>query len=287
MTEIVYLNGELIPLEKARISVRDYGFLYGYGLFETVRAYNGHPFRLDEHLERLAGGAKKLGINVNIAELKEAVAATIKANDLRDARIRLAVSLGEGGMTPDPTTSQKPTVLVLANEYQPYPDMVYQRGFRAIISTSRICRQSPLSGLKTANYLANLLARQEAKAVGADEAILLNDIGLVAEASISNIFLVRGGTLFTPGEDSGILPGITRRTVLELADGLGIKAEEKDITLGELLAADEAWLTGSLIEVMPLTELAGKPIGVGQPGMVTRKLMAAYRQLIWQVTPSE
>jgi branched-chain amino acid aminotransferase group I len=287
MAEVVYLNGDLIPLEEAKISVRDYGFLYGYGLFETVRAYNGHVFRLDEHLDRLAGGAEKLGIAVDIAEIKEAVAATIKANRFKETRVRIAVSVGEGNMSSGPATGGTPTVVVMAAEYHPHPDAVYQKGFRAVWATSRIYRQSPLSGLKTANYLVNLLARQAARAAGADEAILLNDIGLVAEASMSNIFLVRGDRLLTPGTDSGILPGITRRAVLELAAQLGISATERDITPEELLTADEAFLTGSLIEVMPLTEVEGKPIGRGRPGTVTQRLIAAYRRLVREATPSE
>lgn len=287
MDEIVYLNGSLVPLEQAWISVRDYGFLYGYGLFETVRAYNGHPFRLDEHLERLAAGAAQLGIAVDTAVLKEAVATTIQANRLREARIRLAVSLGEGGLTPDPTTAGPPTVLVLASQYQPHPEEVYRRGFCAIISSSLVFSRSPLAGLKTANYLPNLLARREAKAAGADEAIRLNERGLVAEAAMSNIFLVRAGTLLTPGVESGLLPGITRRLVLELAAELGIQTTEADITPEALLSADEAFLTGSLLEIMPLTVVADKTIGNGQPGPVTRRLMAAYRQLVAEATPSE
>ncbi len=287
MSELVYLNGKLVPLDQAKISVRDYGFFYGYGLFETVRAYHGHPFRLDEHLERLAAGAARLDIAVDTIELKEAVVATIKANRLREARIRLVVSIGAGGLTPAPIPTGPPTVLVLASQYQPHPEEVYQRGFRAVISSLPVFSRSPLAGLKTANYLPNLLARREAKEAGADEAIRLNERGLVVEASLSNVFLVRDGALLTPGLDSGPLPGITRRLVLELAVTLGIKATEADITPEELLSADEAFLTGSLLEIMPLTVLDNKPIGAGQPGPVTRQLMAAYHQLVAKATPSE
>ena len=280
MSEIVYLNGSLIPRSQASISVMDYGFLYGYGLFETMRAYGGQVFRLDGHLGRLTRSAAILGLPLQVQELKGAVMDTIQANKLRDARIRIAISIGEGGMAPDPGTCNKPTVLILAGHYQPYPERVYQKGFRAIVSSIRRNSQSPLSSLKTANYLESILARQQARAAGADEAIHLNEKGLLAEASMSNIFIVTDGILRTPGQENGILPGITRETVLELAPRLGINTLEHDIQLGEVLQAQEAFLTNSLIEVMPLTEIAGKPVGHGKPGALTRRLMADYRRMV-------
>ncbi len=280
MSEIVYLNGSLIPRSQASISVMDYGFLYGYGLFETMRAYGGQVFRLDGHLDRLARSAAILGLPLQVQELKGAVMDTIQANKLKDARIRIAISIGEGGMAPDPGTCNKPTVLILAGHYQPYPERVYQKGFGAIISSIRRNSQSPLSGLKTANYLESILARQQARTAGVDEAIHLNEKGLLAEASMSNIFIVTNGILRTPGQDSGILPGITRETVLESALGLGINTLEHDIPLEEVLQAREAFLTNSLIEVMPLTEIDGKAIGSGKPGPLTGRLMADYRKLV-------
>ncbi len=280
MSEIVYLNGSLIPRSQARISALDYGFLYGFGLFETMRAYGGRVFRLDRHLSRLARSAEMLGVPIEALELKGAVMDTLQANKLGDARIRITISIGEGEMVPDPSTCQKPTVLILAADYQPYPEQVYQKGFRAVVSSIRRNSQSPLSRLKSANYLESMLARQEARAAGVDEALCLNDKGLLAEASMSNIFLVADGTLKTPGQESGILPGITREAVLELALQLGINAIEHDILLDELFQAREAFFTNSLIEVMPLTELDGKPIGSGKSGAITKRLMAAYRELV-------
>ena len=280
MSEVVYLNGSLIPRSQASISALDYGFLYGFGLFETMRAYRGRVFRLDSHLSRLASSAKMLGLPIKAPELKSAVTDTIRANKLSDARVRITVSIGEGGIIPDPSTCGKPTVLILAGHYQAYPAQVYQEGFRAVVSLIRRNSQSPLSRLKSANYLESLLARQEARAAGVDEAICLNEKGLLAEASMSNIFLVAGGRLKTPGQESGILPGITRDTVLELAPQLGISTVEDDTGLDELLQAQEAFLTNSLIEVMPLTEIDGKPIGSGRPGPVTKRLMAAYKKLV-------
>jgi len=279
VNEIVYLNGSLIPRSQAKVSALDYGFLYGFGLFETMRAYEGQVFRLESHLSRLARSAELLGLPVGAPELKDAVRDTIKANRLSDARIRITISAGEGGMSPDPGTCQKPTVLVLAERYQPYPQEVYQRGFRAVISSIRRNSQSPLSRLKSANYLESLLARRQARETGVDEAVCLNDKGLLAEASMSNIFLVSDGILKTPGEESGILPGITRGVILELALKLGIKALEEDIRPSELFQAQEAFLTNSLIEVMPLTEIEGKPVASGRPGALSRRLLAAYRKL--------
>ncbi len=279
MSQIVYLNGRLIARDKAFISAMDYGFLYGFGLFETMRAYSGQVFRLEHHLSRLAHSALVLGLPIGTLDLKGAVADTIRANKLSEARIRITVSIGEGATPPDPGTCKKPTVLILADHYKPYLEKVYQKGFRAIISSIRRNSQSPLSRLKSANYLESILARQEARAAGVDEALLLNEKGLLAEASMSNIFLVTRGILRTPGQESGILPGITRQTILELAHELGIKTLEHDIKLEELFQAEEAFLTNSLIEIMPLTEIDGKPIGLGRPGTLTRRLMAAYKKL--------
>jgi len=280
MSEVVYLNGSLIPRSKASISALDYGFLYGYGLFETMRAYGGQVFRLDRHLKRLAHSAEILKLPVGTLDLKKAIIDTIQANELSDARIRVAISMGEGEMVPNSTTCNKPTVLVMAGSYQPYPEQVYQKGFRVIVSSIRRNSGSPLSSLKSANYLDSILARQEARAAGANEALCLNDKGFLAEASMSNIFMVTNGILRTPMQESGILPGITRETILELAQPLGINTLEDNISLNELSQAQEAFLTNSLMEIMPLTEIEDKPVGSGSPGTITQTLMTAYRKLV-------
>jgi len=280
MSEIVYLNGSLIRRSQARISALDYGFLYGFGLFETMRAYGGQVFRLDSHLNRLARSAKILGLPIQALNLKGAVMDTIHANKLSDARVRITISIGEGGMVPEPSACTQPTVLILAGHYKPYPKQVYEKGFRAVVSSIRRNSQSPLSRLKSANYLENMLAKQEARAAGVDEAICLNEKGLLAEASMSNIFLVNDGILRTPGEESGILPGITREVVLELASQLDINTFEQDIRLDELFQAQEAFLTNSLMEIMPLTEIDGKPVGPSEAESVTRRLMAEYKKLV-------
>jgi len=287
MSEIVYLNGSLMPRSQARISILDYGFLYGFGLFETMRAYEGQVFRLDSHLNRLARSAEILGLPIGVTDLKGAVMDTIRANKLGNARIRITVSIGEGSIVPDISTCNKPTVLITAGHYQPYPEQVYQKGFRAVVSSIHRNSGSPLSRLKSANYLENMLAKQQARVAGVDEALCINEKGLLAEASMSNIFLVTDGILRTPGQESGILPGITREVVLELASQLGITAFEQDIRPDELSQSQEAFLTNSLIEIMPLVEVDGKAIGAGRPGPVTQRLMANYKKLVLSSKTSE
>ena len=291
MAEIVYLNGVLVPLSLANISPFDHGFLYGYGLFETMRAYNGIIFRLERHLDRLRRAAEKLGLHSRLAtfDLESACYHVLTTNELTDARLRLTISAGEGDIVPNPATCQGITVFIVARKLTPLPPEHYQQGYRAIVSSLRRNSQSPLSRLKTSCYLENILARQEAKAAGADEAVVSNEQGLVAEGSSSNIFLVHKGQLLTPSINCGALPGITREAVLELASSLGIRATETELTPEQLLAAEEAFFTSSIIEIMPLTQLDDNPIGSGKPGVLTLRLMEAYRKLVaeYQRTKAE
>jgi len=284
MEEFVYFNGSIIPGSEANLSPFDYGFLYGYGLFETMRAYSGSIFYLEQHLERLLRSAQLLGLNLerDAAALKDAVYDTLRANKLGDARLRLTVSGGVGGMVPDLSSCEMPTVLIVARSYTPYSSQVCQEGFKAIASRIRRNSRSPAATVKSLNYLDNLLARREAKDAGVDEVILLDEQGFLAEGSTSNIFLVSGDALLTPGADSGILPGITRQTVLELASSLGIKSLVRNIAPEELVQADEAFLTNSVMEIMPLTQVNGEKIGSGRAGERTRRLMAAYGELVEQ-----
>jgi branched-chain amino acid aminotransferase len=284
MEDIVYLNGDFLPLKEAKISAIDYGFLYGFGLFETMRAYNGSIFRLEAHLNRLAKSAEKLGIEIDVPSLQAAVTETIRKNSLKEARVRLSVSAGEGSLIPDPHSCAHPTVLVIARKYVAYSSDIYEKGFQAIFSTARRNIQSPLSSMKTANYLDCLLARQEAKDAGVDESLLLNEAGLLSEGSMSNLFLVDRGRLITPPVNAGILPGITRGVVLELAPSLGIKVVEKDVLPEKLTNSEEAFLTNSLIEIMPLTMIMGRSVGTGMPGTLTRRLAEAYREQVRRET---
>ena len=280
MDELVYLDGKIIPLRDAAVSATDYGFLFGYGLFETMRTYGGSVFRLERHLSRLYACGVKLGIPIDTDGCKKAVERVLQANGLRDARVRLTASIGAGSLAPDPASCGKPTILVTAMPYVPYSQEAYEKGFCAVVSSIRRNSQSPIPAMKTANYLESLLARREAHAAGADDALLLNERGQLAEASASNVFLVSKGVAKTPRVSCGILPGITREAVLELGLQLSLKIAEEDIRLDEIHTADEAFLTNSLIEVMPLTAVSGKKLGSGNPGAITRQLMSAYKALV-------
>ena len=287
MAEIIYLNGQLIPRSIAKLSPFDHGFLYGYGLFETMRAYNGHIFRLDSHLARLRCSAESIGLTHSILgtdegkqSLKVACLATLEANKLKDARIRLTVSAGEGDMTPDPGTCSSPTILITAQNLVPLPPEKYETGFKAAVSFLRRNSQSPLSRLKSTCYMENILARMAARAAGCDEAIFLNEQGYLAEGSSTNTFLVSNGELITPCFESGVLPGITRDAVLEIARTSNIKATERWVELNELIEAQEAFVTNSILELMPLVSVEGKPIGSGKAGQLTKELLAAYRKIV-------
>ena len=289
MEEMVYLNGSLLPRSQARLSPFDHGFLYGYGLYETMRAYSGQVFRLKQHLERLARSAEMLGLSSGLAQydLGKAVYDTLEANGLKDARIRLTVSAGEGDMIPDPRTCTGPTVLVMAKALVPQPAEVYQRGYKVIVSRIRQNSQSPLAQIKSANNLNNILAKSEARAAVVADALFLNERAFLAEASSSNIFIVSRGVLLTPSLECGVLPGITRQVVLELALSLGTEVKEDNaLTVEVLLQADEAFLTNSIIEIMPLTGVDGQPVGSGKPGPITQTLIATYEDLVARETAS-
>ena len=280
MSEIVYINGSLAPASEAKISPLEYGYLYGFGLFETFRVYNGKIFKLEAHLSRLTRGMKTLGMPSLSVDLKRAVTDTLNANKLTDARVRITVSAGEGNAAGEPASCKNPTVLITAREYRPPEKGVYEKGFKAIISSIRSNSESPLANLKTTCRLGNLLAKEEAKKKGADDAVFLNEHDLVAEATTSNIFIFSEGVLLTPAVQTGILPGVTREVVMKLALKIGIDTREQDIWLDNLLEAEEAFLTNSLFEVMPLVRVVKYPIGDGKPGMVTQKIMAAYSDLV-------
>lgn len=284
MEEIVYLNGKLIPRSQAKVSVLDYGFLFGFGLYETIRAYNGKPFRLDNHIARMRYSAQRLGIPIKPPEIRQAVKDTVKANGFADTRIRITVSIGEGSITPNLASCMEPTIAVLVTEYHPPAPEKYRNGFKVIISSIRRNSGSPVTYMKSANTMEAMLARQEARNKDKDEALFLNEKGFLAEASGSNLFLVKDGVLVTPRFETGILPGVTRVAVIEAAHQSGIKVKEKSVKLEELLQADEAFITNSLIEIVPVTEVSGKKIGKGKPGPVTKKLAKAYKELVAQET---
>jgi branched-chain amino acid aminotransferase len=285
MKHIVYVDGALLPLSEARLSPLDYGFLYGYGLFETMRAYAGRVFRLEEHLRRLRWSAEYLGIGAPLVEeLASAVYATLEANRLSNARVRMTLSAGPGEPVPDLSSCKEATLLVTAREYAPYGDETYQTGFKAVVSGIRRNSGTPVSSLKSLSYIDNLLARREAAAAGANEAILLNERGLVSEGSTSNLFLVSGGSLSTPAPESGLLPGITRSVVLEQAGQAGIQTFERAVSLDDLLQAEEVFCTSSVIEIMAVTVVDRHRIGTGKRGPITERLHGAYRMAVERET---
>jgi len=282
MAELVYLNGSFVSKEQARVSIFDHGFLYGDGLFETMRAYEGKVFCLDRHLKRLLSAIRllRMPISYGYRELEDAVYSTLRVNGLAEAYVRLTVWRGEGGRGLDPDSCVASNVAIIAREFIPYPEGSYKRGFKAVIVDIRQNRLSPLSRLKSLNFLNNILARMEAKARGADEGLMLNDKGHITEGTVCNLFLVLQRRLLTPSLGSGVLPGITREIILEIAKSQGIKTIETEISPSRLKAAEEAFLTNSLMEVMPLTSVDGKMIGTGLPGPVTRWISRLYQEFI-------
>ena len=291
MEEMIYLNGSLVPRSGARISVYDHGFLYGYGLFETMRAYNGKIFLLERHLKRLLNGAEAIGLADRIGDIDLAKACrdTLKANKLTGARLRLTVTGGESDALPWESETGQPTVVVTARPYHGFSSEKYEQGFRVGIASVRRCAQSNVSGIKSVSYLVSALARKEAAARGLDEALLLNDDGYIAEGGACNVFFVKSSRLVTPSLGSGILPGITRDLVIELADELGIIVTEGTVGLAVIRQCDEAFLTNSVMEIMPLTAVidgAGNTVTInaGKPGEITRKLMTAYKELVEKET---
>ncbi len=275
---VAFLNGTFLPLTEARVPISDRGLLYGDGLFETVRLDNGRPFRLSAHLARMGDGADTLGIDLPEIDWSAVCAELVKRNHLPNAIVRLAVTRGEAGFGYGPSASVAPTVFAILRPIPPRPV-----GLRAI--TARTPRQagvdpdSPVP--KSSSALNLILAKLEAQAVGADEAILLTPTGQLAECSAANLFWVRDGNLTTPSLDSGCLPGLTRQLVLdELAPALDFLVTDGLYPTRRLLAADEAFVTQSSLGIVPLTEVNGSGIGAGGVGPVTAALMAAYRALV-------
>jgi len=280
--EIVHLNGRLLPLAEAGVSVLDRGFLYGDGLFETVRAYRGHCFRLGDHLERLADSAQalKIPLPAPAADLAKAIPELIRANDLSDAYVRLTLSRGEHPGKLILETSLPPTLLIVARPLSARAPEDDRTGIVAMISQIRQNAESPSRRHKTLNYLDNLLAHEEAHLAGAREAILLNTRGEVAEAATANLFLVEDDKLVTPSLETNILAGVTRKVVLEVAGELGLATEESFFGPDRLLAASEVFLTNSMIELLPVRQIGETKIGRGEAGPVTGKLLEAYRRKV-------
>jgi len=281
MEQLVYINGEIISRDKVQIPVFDRGLLYGYGLFETMRSYNGHVFCLDRHIARLTNSAGVLGIREALEreKLETGVLRTLKANGLDDARIRLTVTAGEGSRSIGMPVSGKLTIIITVEELVlPSPE-IYSKGLRTSIVGIRRNSRSPMCHLKALGYLENLLAHAEAVDNGSDEAILLNGDGHVADCSASNLFVVEAGKIVTPPIEAGVLPGITRGVVIDSASSLGIKVAQEAVSVERLLNAEEVFITNSVIEIMPIAAIDGRTVGAGSRGKVTERIAEGYKKL--------
>jgi len=277
---LIYIDGKFYPESEAKISVFDHGFLYGDGVFEGIRSYNGVVFKLKEHIDRLYNSAKAIMLDIPMTkdEMIEAVLKTLRKNGLKDAYIRLVVTRGKGDLGLDPRKCPKPSVVIITVPLlQLYDEKVRERGMSMIVSwVRRDSVDATTHEIKSLNYLNSILAKIEANNAGADEAIILDPNGFICEATGENIFIVKDGKLFTPPSTSGTLPGITASVIKEIAQKLGYQVIEKGITVTELYSADEAFLTGTAAEVMPIREVNKRQIGEGKMGPITRQILKKF-----------
>ncbi|RJX18771.1 MAG: branched-chain-amino-acid transaminase [Ammonifex sp.] len=278
----IYMDGEFVPEEKAAVSVFDHGLLYGDGVFEGIRAYHGRVFKLKEHLDRLYDSAKYILLEIPITkkQMEKVVIETCRRNGISDGYIRLVVTRGKGDLGLDPKKCPKPTIFCIAATIQLYPPEFYEKGLDVItVPTRRNMPEALNVRVKSLNYLNNILGRIEAGLTGVQEAIMLTGDGYVAEATGDNIFIVKNGRLVTPPPHLGILEGITRNAVMELARGMGIEVFERVFTRYDVFTADECFLTGTAAELIPVVKVDGRPIGDGCPGKMTWELIRAFREL--------
>ena len=278
----IFIDGKYYDERNAKISVFDHGLLYGDGIFEGIRAYHGRVFKLQEHIDRLFYSAKAilLEIPMSHAQIMRATVETCRANKIRDGYIRLVVTRGAGTLGLNPNRCKRPSVIIIADKIQLYPPVVYQRGLDIItVPTTRNLHSALNPAIKSLNYLNNILAKIEANNGGCEEAVMLNAEGFVAECTGDNLFIVKNGALFTPPLSAGALYGITRQTVIELAEAAGLKVSEPNLTRYDLFNADECFLTGTGAEIVPVVKIDGRVIGTGKPGPVTRQLVEDYHAL--------
>lgn len=281
MSLLVYINGRLLPKEDAKISVYDHGLLYGDGIFEGLRSYSGRVFRLEEHLRRLWDSARAIWLEIPMTPeaMSAAIYETLRANKLDDAYIRLVVTRGAGALGLDPNRTSDPQVIIITDKISLYPDELYQQGLEII--TVSVMRNHPAAlspRIKSLNYLNNILAKIEGLQAGCIEALMLNVKGEVAECTGDNVFLVRDGVLQTPSLEAGILDGITRNAVIELARDEGIEVREMPLTKHDVYIAQECFLTGTAAEVIPVVKVDSRKIGTGTPGPITKTLIEKFRR---------
>jgi branched-chain amino acid aminotransferase len=281
----VYINGKLVDKADAKVSVYDHGLLYGDGVFEGIRVYAGKVFRLREHVDRLYESARHIELEIPLSReaMAEAVVTTVRANDKHDGYVRLVVTRGAGSLGIDPARCSDPQVIIIVDDISLYPAEFYDRGLEVI--TASFIRNHPNAlspRVKSLNYLNNILAKMEARRAGCQEAVMLNHQGEVAECTGDNLFLVKRGVLKTPPPEAGILEGVTRGAVIELARAANIPFQEAVLTRHDVYAADECFLTGTAAEVIAVVRCDDRPIGAGKPGPVTRQLRERFHQLVRQ-----
>jgi branched-chain amino acid aminotransferase len=279
----IYMNDKLVDQSEAKVSVFDHGLLYGDGIFEGIRLYDGCVFKLEEHLERLEYSAKAIMLKLSWSreEISAAVCETCRANGLTNGYIRLVVTRGVGSLGLSIKNCDSPQLIIIADTIQLYPQEFYEKGLEIITVPTRRTNPAALPPtVKSLNYLNNILAKIEAQHLGYHEAIMLNDQGYVAECTGDNIFVVHKGELITPSASAGALKGITRATVLEIANAIGIPWRESNLTRYDIWVADELFLTGTAAEIIPIVKVDARPIGDGQPGAVTGRFLEQFRQRV-------
>ena len=283
MTQWIYLDGNYVSKEDAKVSVYDHGFLYGDGIFEGIRIYNGNIFKCKEHLDRLYDSAKSIMLNIPLiySEMQEALVETVRRNGLRDGYIRLVVSRGAGDLGLDPRRSPKASVLIIVEQLSIYPEEAYLGGLKTVsVSTRRNVPDALNPKIKSLNYLNNILVKIQANLAGVGEAIMLNSQGYVAEGSSDNIFIIKRGIVFTPPCYCGALEGITRAAIIELCAKLGYTLKEEPFTLHDVYVADEVFFTGTAAEVIAVREVDARIIGEGKAGPITTHLLQEFRGIV-------
>jgi branched-chain amino acid aminotransferase len=280
---LIHLDGKLVPEAEAKVSVFDHGLLYGDGVFEGIRFYNGRVFRLSEHLKRLDESARSICLKLPapLEEIEKATLETIAANNLRDGYIRLIITRGAGSLGLNPYQCPKPSLIIIASSITLYPAEKYRDGLKLVTCATRRPTPAALSPqVKSLNYLNNVMAKIEAIQAGAEEGIMLNEQGYVAECTGDNVFVVKNGKVFTPPISAGALNGITRLAAIELLGQMGIECQEVMMNRHDLFTADECFLTGTAAEVIPAVELDRRIIGDGNPGPITRELVERFHAMV-------